>query len=463
MNYQLLFKELGTRSIRLALSGANGDFGRSLLAQCRAIRNLVITALCDLDVLGTQSMLASLGFAGHAGRVCESEGEARQAQRDGKIAVVRNHSLLAALNLDILVEATGQPEVSLEMAARAIRRGVHVVMVSKETDSVAGPWLSSLAAEHKVSYTTTDGDQPGNLIGLISWARLLGLRIVAAGKSSEFDYVFDPATGNVVYRDIAYKAPELGSLWRLGSNAAGVMRRRSDVLGALPQRATPDFCEMNIVANATGLVPSCEALTFPICRVAELADVFIPRDEGGLLERTGVLDVFNCLRRDDEPSFAGGVFIVVECTDAPTWRLLREKGHLVSQSLKYACIYLPYHLMGIESPVTLFSAVLHNGSSAAPNQRVHAVMIARAQREFTPGEVLTMGGHHHEIDGMSPFLPPAAAASGNAPYYLAANKRLRSGISKGSDVMLGALDLEGSALSTAWQSALALGAGEHQR
>ncbi|MGH9359909.1 MAG: homoserine dehydrogenase, partial [Terriglobia bacterium] len=146
MNYQILFKELQTRKIRIALTGAKGGFGRSLLAQCRAIGSIVVTALCDLDADGTRTMLASLGFAAEASRVCENESEVRQASQDGKTAIVRDHALLPAVPFDILVEATGQPEISVQIATHAIRRGVHVAMISKETDSVAGPWLSRLAA-----------------------------------------------------------------------------------------------------------------------------------------------------------------------------------------------------------------------------------------------------------------------------------------------------------------------------
>lgn len=39
----------------------------------------------------------------------------------------------------------------------------------------------------------SDGDQPSLLVALVSWARLLGLEVVCAGKAGEFDFVFDPA------------------------------------------------------------------------------------------------------------------------------------------------------------------------------------------------------------------------------------------------------------------------------
>jgi predicted homoserine dehydrogenase-like protein len=188
-----------------------------------------------------------------------------------------------------------------------------------------------------------------------------------------------------------------------------------------------------------------------MCHISELADIFIPRADGGILDRTGVVDVFNCLRRHDEVSFGGGVFVVVKCTDDTVWELLQQKGHVVSRHRKYACIYAPYHLMGLESMMSVFSAVLHGRASGSTRQVPHSTMLATAERDFKAGETLVMGGHHHTIVGMSPSLVPTATASGMAPFYLAANKRLRADVARGQAVAIDMLELEGSALYEAWQ------------
>ena len=106
--------------------------------------------------------------------------------------------------------------------------------------------------------------------------------------------------------------------------------------------------------------------------------------------------------------------------------------------------------MGVETPISIFSAVLHGRPSGGRDQAQRAIMVARAARDFSAGEVLTMGGHHHAIDGTSPRLLPPSAAIGAAPYYLAANKRLRAAVPRGADVPVDALDLNGSALYQAW-------------
>jgi predicted homoserine dehydrogenase-like protein len=451
MNYEHLFSSLAHRQIRIALVGPKGAFGRSLLAQCRVLPNLHVAALCDLDIDGTLATLNSLGVPADAVRVCATEAEVLAATAASRIALVSNHGLLNPVALDVIVEATGQPEVSVMIAENALKRGVHVVMAIKETDSVAGPYLNRLALENGVVYSTGDGDQPSNAIGLVTWARVLGFEVVAAGKSSEYDFIYDPAAQTVDYLEQRHAVPSLAAAWPLGDDIAATLAARSQALAMLPQSATPDYCEMNIVANSTGLAPASPSLNFPLARITELADIFALKADGGILDHPGVVDVFNCLRRPDEASFAGGVFVVVRAHDDETWQLLRQKGHVLSRNGRYACIYQPYHLMGLETPMTIFSALSLGQPTGSAAQLPRAQMVARACRDFGAGETLAMGGHNHHIDGTVALLLDRAEAGGLAPYYLAANKRLAAGVAAGSMIPLSALRLEGSALFAAWQ------------
>jgi predicted homoserine dehydrogenase-like protein len=462
MNYDILFRDLGDRRYLVGLAGAKGGFSRTLLSQIRAVPNLQIAALCDLDAEGVLELLEELGYPAQSAVLCEDEEAAQQAVASGSIAVVREHSLLTALPLSIVVEATGQPEIAASIAVSSLQRGIHVAMVTKEADSVVGPHLNQLARQNGLVYTTVDGDQPANLIGLVTWARLLGFDVVAAGKSSEYDFVFDHVTGKVTYTDQQCNAPDLADSWIMGVDVAKTLANRSAALAKLPQSATPDYCEMNVVANSTGLIPSRDALNYPICRISELADIFIPRADGGILDRTGVVDVFNCLRRTEEVSFGGGVFVIVRCGDATVWELLRDKGHVVSKNGRYACIFLPYHLMGLETPVSLLSAVAHGRSSGSDRQQIHAVMVARADRDFRAGEMLEMGGHHHVMTNCTALLLPAEQAEGLAPFYLVANKRLLADLCQGEVIRENMVDLEGSVLQQIRQTVAIPEEGEPQ-
>ncbi|WP_435193556.1 homoserine dehydrogenase [Streptomyces sp. NRRL F-5630] len=456
MNLRHLFAEGSDRTVRYALSGAGGGFARTLLSQTLRVDRLVPAVLCDREVARLKDMLIELGYERDTLRVCEDEDEVAAAGREGALALVADGALLGAGEWDILVEATGSPAHGYAMARAALTSKRHVALVSKEVDSVAGLKLADLAEENGVVCTTADGDQPANLIGLITWARLLGLDIVAVGKSSEYDLVLDPAAETVTQLDTTVPAPGLNGLLELGEDVPATLAARAEAVSALPVGATADYCEMAVVATQTGFRPDTELLHYPVARIAELADIYAPREDGGVLERTGAVDVFRALRLPGEASFAGGVFVVVRTTDPETWEILRGKGHVLSRDGRYAAIYLPYHLMGVETPVSLLSAVLHHRPSGGTDPRAHAVLAGRARRELPAGTVLDMGGHHHDVTGVQAVLLRGEEVPGGvAPLYLAAGTTLARDVRAGE--LIGIADLADPEpdLLTAWTEGLA--------
>ena len=86
-------------------------------------------------------------------------------------------------------------------------------MVSKEAAIVIGPILHQMARRQGLIYTEVEGDQPGLLIGLISWARTLGLKIRVAGKASEYDFVL-AEDDTLVWKGRRFPGSGLKSLWR---------------------------------------------------------------------------------------------------------------------------------------------------------------------------------------------------------------------------------------------------------
>lgn len=423
------------RMVRAALIGA-GQFGRSLVAQSRVIPNLDIRVLCDRDPDAARQAYRGAGVADDDVATCTSTEQAASALERGRHVVVEDASLLMALDLDIVVEATGNPEAGAANAHGAIANGKHVAMATKEADSVVGPFLDARARAAGRVYTPVDGDQPSLLLGLVSWAQTLGLEIVAAGKSSEYDFVFDPHTGRVSWQDRHVKTPELAGFWQLPANdVPATLARRREILSELPQRTVPDLCEMGIVVNATELTPDVPAFHVPVARTVEVPDVLCPAEDGGILASRGVIDVFNCLRRPDEASFAGGVFVVVACRDETTWRVLRDKGIPVSRNLRHGLLYNPQHLLGVEAPVSILSAVLLERSSGAEKVRHRCDLAACASRDWKAGEVLAITDHHHhEVAGLEPRLVEAAPARGNnpLPYYMAVEGRLTRDVAAGT-------------------------------
>lgn len=454
MNFELLFAAQSAKTVRYALTGAKGGFARTLLAQTRRMPKLTPTVLCDLDVPGLRALCLELGFDEKTLVECADAAAVAAAPADA-VLLVADVSLMAHARYDILVEATGNPAIGYRIACKAIDAGRHVAMVSKEVDSVAGIALSRRAAAKGVVYTTADGDQPANLIGWVSWARTLNLEIVAAGKSSEYDLVFDPATGDITQLDQVFACPAMGELMSLGTHVAATVAARRAALQGRKTSATADYCEMSVVATNTGLVPDVELLHYPIARTAELADVYALKEDGGLLGRTGAIEVFNVLRTPDEASFAGGVFVVVKTFDSVTWELLRQKGHVVSRDGKYACMYLPYHFMGIETPISLLNAVLHGRASGSDQPTQCAVLGGRATVDIPAGTVLKMGGHHHDVTGVQAVLLPRADAPADvAPLYLAAHATTARDIRAGALLVLADIANPDAELLAAWQTGL---------
>ncbi|MFG2427468.1 homoserine dehydrogenase [Streptomyces sp. NPDC048590] len=453
MNLHHLFAGSGDRTVRYALSGAGGGFARTLLAQTGRTGRLAPAVLCDRDVERLRDMLVELGHQPDHVAVCEKADEVARTVAAGSVALVADGALLTAAPWDILVEATGSPAEGYAMAREALTGGRHVAMVSKEVDSVAGLHLADLAQDHGVVYTTADGDQPANLIALVTWAELLGLDIVAIGKSSEYDLVFDPATGSVTQLDTIVSAPALAELLSLGDDVRATLAARATAVAELPVGATADYCEMAVVATGTGFRPDVERLHYPVARIAELADVYALREDGGLLHRPGAVDVFSALRLPGEASFAGGVFVVVRTGDPVTWETLRGKGHVVSRDGRYAAIYLPYHLMGVETPVSLLSAVLHGRPSGGTDPRAHAVLGGRALRDLPSGTRLDMGGHHHDVTGVQAvLLRDEDAPEDTAPLYLAAHATLARDVRAGALLTLDDLADPDLGLLDAWTS-----------
>lgn len=436
MNYQTLFPD-SDRVVRAALIGA-GAFGHSLLAQCRCIDRLELRVVCDRSVNAARDACRRAGVPDEAVSVCDSPSSARREFERGRFVVVEDSALAMDLAVDVVVEATGNPHAGAGNAAAALAAGKHVAMATKEADSVVGPLLHRRARAAGLTYTPVEGDQPSLLLGLLSWARTLGLEVVAAGKSSEYDFVYDAGSDAVSWRDRRIDVAGFGALWHLDDDdRPGGIARRAGALAELPQRTVPDLCEMGLVVNASGLEPDTPAFHVPIARTVEVPGILCPRANGGILHRSGIIDVFNCLRRRDEASFAGGVFVVVACRDRTTWRTLSDKGIPVSEDLGYALLYNPQHLLGVEAPISILSAVLLNRSTGGAEVRHRCDLAARATRDFTAGEVLAVTDqHHHEVAGLEPLLlEPAEAAGGNPlPYYLATDRPLTRALPAGGVV-----------------------------
>ncbi|WP_199262344.1 SAF domain-containing protein [Paracoccus binzhouensis] len=436
MNHLRHFAGRETREVECAIIGSGG-FGRSFLSQARHVRGLRCRAAFDRDTAIAAAALASVGHDRADIAECTDAAAIRAAWAAGRAIAAADPALVAELPVEVVLEATGNPEAGARHARLAIEADKHVVMVTKETDSVVGPILARMAAARGRVVSPVDGDQPSLLIGLASWAEVVGLDLVAAGKSSEYDFVFDPSSETITSNGVTVAAPGFGAWIQAGGRPwPEVAQARAELAAALPQRAVPDLCEMTVVANALGLRPDRADLRAPIARITEIADFMAPRADGGLLGTVPALDVFHCLRLPGEPSFAGGVFVTVACKDDESWDMLRDKGHVVARNGRTAMIGLPRHLLGLEAATTVFEAALLGQSSGAALPRPVIDLTAHADRDLPAGTLLLAEGHHHTIAHVSSRMTPAVPLSDAAPipYYLAAGRRLVRDVRAGAPI-----------------------------
>ncbi len=432
MNYHRYFGHRD-KPVETCIVGT-GDFGRSYLRQAQKTPLLGARIAVDVSAARAAEALAAAGVDRDAIAPCETAAEARAAWARGRHVAAGDLAVVIDLPIDVVIEATGHPEAGARHALMAIEAGRHLALVSKEVDIVVGPGLAALARSQGRVVTPIDGDQPSLLMGLATWAEVLGLTIVAAGKSSEYDFVYDERTGMLACNGHERHLPGLAAVWSAdGCSIGALTAARARIADAFCLRTVPDLCEMLVVANAVDLEPDRPDFHAPLLRIPEVPMAFSTEGEGGLLRGDRRVDVFNCLRKPDEVSFAGGVFVVVRCEDPAAWQMLREKGHILSRDDRTAMLYQPRHLLGLEAATSILEAGIHGVSSGAEVPRPRYDLALRAEADLPAGTVLTASGHHHSIEGAAGHAVPGQALGLGVPvpYYLAANRRLRRAVARG--------------------------------
>lgn len=432
MSGMALFERASRGSpVSAAVVGA-GHFATALVTQSASMPRLDVAAVADIDVGAAKRAFSLAGFDADEIAPCETLAEVTRAWEMGRRVVVADASLLMDLPLDIVVEATGVPEAGARHGAMAIRSGKHLAMVSKDVDIVVGPMLKRMADAAGVVYTPVDGDQHGLLIQLIEWIQELGLELICGGKFLEFDIVVDEdlrrASCDGAFRELS---ADQGEAFRPLSGdrlREGLVRRR-ECLENMGGLMGYDVVEMALVANATGLRPDVEQLHCPLARLGELPSALHLAERGGLLGRTGVIDAATCLRYPFEAGMGGGVFAVVGCANAYSREILMTKGMMANRAGDAGLIYRPYHLCGVETPISLLSAVLLGCPTGASRFRPIYDVFAMARRDLEAGSEVGSDKSHDLTALMRPALP---VARGNPiPLHLARGNRLTRDVPTG--------------------------------
>jgi predicted homoserine dehydrogenase-like protein len=431
MNLYTLLEERAAagRPQRVALVGA-GKFGTMWLAQAVRTPGVHVVAVADLAPDRARVALATAGFAPERASA-KTPGEA--GRRGTTFVTDDAEALIEAAEPEIVVDATGSPSAGVTLALACARNGKHVVMVNVEADALCGPFLARRCREAGVVYSLAYGDQPALVCELVDWARASGLPVVAAGKGTKYLPRYHRSTPETVWADYGI-SPEQA--------AAGGMNPRmfNSFLDG-----TKSAIEMAAVANATGLAAPPDGLAFPPCSADALARVLRPRAAGGELDRSGQVEVVSSLHRDGSPvprDLRWGVYVVFEAPSDYAARCFAEYGVVTDESGRYAALYRPSHLIGLELGISIASVGLRREPTGAARAWV-ADAVATAKRDLAAGEVL---------DGEGGFLVygkllPAAESrrAGALPIGLAHGVRLTAPVAEGRPVRWADVEIDGGA------------------
>lgn len=371
------------RPVTVALAGA-GRFGASIAAQIAQMDGLRLAAVADPNLENGAEALRAAGWADDQVQRCESTDGAQAAVEAGNAALAPDADVLASAPLEVFVDATGIPDVAACNAWEALRQGRHVVMVTVEADVSCGWALAREARRQGVVYTLAAGDQPIAIMELFDWAVALGLEPVAVGR------------GTRLYPHDRHGDADQ-ALARLGYDAetAGRLRLNAQMYNSF-RDGTKSQIEMCAVSNMTGLPPDRRGMHEPSAGLNELADLFAPREAGGLLHRTGAVDLANAVAPDGRSEvpdhIATGVWAVVTCGDERVREDLRIHGTRVSGDGDRTLLFREYHLCGVETPLSIAQAALLGAASGAPFETPTSEVLAYAKRDLHPGDALDGSG-----------------------------------------------------------------------
>ncbi len=349
--------------VRVGLIGA-GKFGSMFLSQVPTTKGLQVVSISDLNPAHAQQTCRDVGWAEELIRQTDFNDNAM--------------TMMDKARVDVIVEATGNPAVGLLHARSAIQHGLHIVMVNVEADVLAGALLAREARAAGVVYSMAYGDQPALTCELVEWARSTGFNVIAAGKGTKFLPAYHSSTPDTVWEHYGLTAAQAAE--------AGM---NSQMFNSFLD-GTKSALEMAAIANATGLAAPENGLQFPPAGMDDLAHVLRPETEGGQLSGKGQVEVVSSLERDGRPVFKDlrwGVYVVVEAPNDYAAACFRQYGMNTDASGRYSAMYKPFHLIGLELNMSIFSAALASKATGC-TQHFHADVVATAKRDLRAGEML---------------------------------------------------------------------------
>lgn len=394
--------------IKVSLVGA-GQMGEGLVAQMETMFGMRGVVVADVVPGRALEVLRSAGVEPADIVETDDPAVAAEAVASGRRVASANPATAWLSPVDVVVEATGIPEVGAKVAHEAILARRHVLQMNVETDATVGYLLRRMAEAAGVVYTLTAGDEPGSTMELYDFAVSLGFEVVCAGKgkNNPLDRTANPDTVAETARQKQMNPKMLASF----------------------VDGTKTMVEMTSLANAIGFVPDVPGMHGPEVTPKTIAETYSPVESGGILSGRG--------RVEYGRGISPGVFVVFT-TEHP--KLVRDLQYLSMGEGPYWALYRPYHLTSLETPISIARAVLHGDTTVATDRPPTAETVAIAKRDLHAGDTIdALGGF--SVYGM--IESAEAARRGNMlPLGLAPGAVMVRDIAMGEPLGYGDVELD---------------------
>ena len=350
-------------SISIAFIGC-GKFISMFLSQYNQLKKIRIDTIIDLNIE-------------QAKKNCLNSGLSKETI--GEINFVNSIDEALDRNIEIFIEATGNPIVGTVHAVKIIKQKKNLILVNVEADVTCGKYLADLAKKNNVICSMAYGDQPSLIMEQIEWARLNGFSVVCAGKGTKYHPEFEYSTPDTVW------------------GYYGLSKERAEIeSGMNPKMFNSFLCgdksaiEMCAVSNAANLKCPSNGLTFPPVGVYDIAKKLIPKDEGGLIDYEGQVEVISSIdlnKKDIPNDLRWGVYIVIKAQNQYVKNCFKDYGMVTDASGSYSAIWRPYHYIGLELAQSIYSIAL---DQKATGQIVNynADVAAYAKKDLKAGDRL---------------------------------------------------------------------------
>ena len=349
-------------NINIAFIGC-GKFISMFLSQYNQLKKIKIDTIVDLDIERAKSN-------------CIKSGLTKETVE--KINFVNSLDTILNRNIEIFIEATGNPIVGTQHAYKVIQSKKNIIMVNVEADVLCGKYLSDLAKENNIIYSMAYGDQPSLILEQIEWARLNGFFVTCAGKGTKYHPSFEYSTPENVWDNYGMTSEE--------AKNAGMNPKmfNSFVTG------DKSSIEMAAVANASGLKCPKNGLTYPPVGVYDIANKLIPKENGGLIDHEGQVEVISSIDRNKiqiENDLRWGIYIVIKAQNNYVKNCFKEYGMVTDKSGDYSAIWRPYHYIGLELAQSIYSIALDK-KPTGHTRFFNAEVVSVAKKNLSQGEIL---------------------------------------------------------------------------